>query len=245
MLWTGGQVKLMHGGGNGLPAKSIVTKGCLPVGCWLAAALFCLVASLPGRPVDALCIQREDGGAWHVPVPLGQTVTTWYCHSVERTLVADSYYPMSGRLHQWRTLSRSHNAGLPWKTPEHGRFLTEGDWLVLEGGLPAWESIRLRVGNERLGRNELQIGRDPEGLCTDVTQERYYAFLPGEFRGFSVGLRNNGTDNLVRKGDLSVCKALRREHVFPGSPYGGAMVFCPLSSPFCASDRTELYEHAS
>lgn len=179
MLWTGGQVKLMHGGGNGLPAKSIVTKGCLPVGCWLAAALFCLVASLPGRPVDALCIQREDGGAWHVPVPLGQTVTTWYCHSVERTLVADSYYPMSGRLHQWRTLSRSHNAGLPWKTPEHGRFLTEGDWLVLEGGLPAWESIRLRVGNERLGRNELQIGQGP--------RRPLYRRYAGEILCFSSG----------------------------------------------------------
>lgn len=239
MLWTGGQVKLMHGGGNGLPAKSIVTKGCLPVGCWLAAALFCLVASLPGRPVDALCIQRRDGGGMACAVPLGQTVTTWYCHSVERTLVADSYYPMSGRLHQWRTLSRSHNAGLPWENAGAWAFSDRGGLACSGRGVAGLGKASGCVwGTSGWGVMNCRSDRDPEGLCTDVTQERYYAFLPGEFRGFSVGLRNNGTDNLVRKGDLSVCKALRREHVFPASPYGGAMVFCPLYPPFCASDRT-------
>ena len=133
-------------------------RGGLSAWGWLAAALLLLCAALPWRPVEALCVQGPRGDVWRVPVPLGQAVVMRYIHSVERTPVEDVYYPLGGMLYQWRTRSRSHNAGLPWKAPEHGRFLTEEGWLVLEGGLPAWESIRLRVGTEALGHNELKVG---------------------------------------------------------------------------------------
>ena len=131
------------------------------VWCWLVVALVLLCASLPGRPVETLLVGRQAGDVWRLPVPLGQTVVTRYIHSVEQTPVEDVYHPIGGVLYQWRTRSRSHNAGLPWKAPEHGRFLTEGEWLVLEGGLPPWEVIRLRVGNETFGRNTLKAGSSP------------------------------------------------------------------------------------
>ena len=157
---------------GGAVAKRARSRGALSALGWLAGALLLLSVALPGRPVEALVMERQKGEVWRIPVPLGQTVTTRYIHSVERTPVEDSYYPMGGMLHQWRTRSRSHNAGLPWKAPERGRFLREEGWLVLEGGLPALESIRLRVGNETFGHNELRVG---SGSWEDL-----YRQFPGE-----------------------------------------------------------------
>lgn len=156
-----------------------------PAWRWLAGAWLLLCLSLAGWPVETLDIERRDGGVWRSPVPLGWTVTTRYIHSVERTPVEDVYYPFGGLLQQWRTRSRSHNAGLPWRAPEHGRFVAEGNWLVLEGGLPAWEAIRLRVGSEALGHNELKIG---SGDWIAL-----YARFPGERLTLSAGRVALGT----------------------------------------------------
>ncbi|HIU17791.1 MAG TPA: DUF1850 domain-containing protein [Candidatus Avidesulfovibrio excrementigallinarum] len=170
----------------GAVAKALArARSALPAWSWLALAALLLGASLPWRPVETLVIERKDGQAWHVAVPLGQPVVTRYIHSVERTPVEDWYYPLGGMLYQWRTRSRSHNAGLPWKAPDHGRFLSEEGWLVLEGGLPAWQAIRLRVGNETFGRNEMRIGSGP--------WEALYSRFPGERLCLSAGRAALGT----------------------------------------------------
>lgn len=122
-------------------------------------AMLVLGAALPGRPVDVLVVQPRQGTELRLPMPLGHAATTRYLHSVERTPVDDEYYIVGRRVWQWRTLTRSHNAGLPWQAPAQGRFITEGPWLVLEGGRRSWDDLRLRVGDENLGRNELTIGR--------------------------------------------------------------------------------------
>ena len=122
----------------------------------LGAAL-CLALALPGRPLDLLCLQGQ-GSEVQLPLPLGRSFTTRYEHSVERTPVDDVYYISKGRIGQWRTRTRSHNAGLPWQAPAQGRFVVEAPWLVLEGGRRSWEDIHLRVGDAFYGRNELFLG---------------------------------------------------------------------------------------
>lgn len=105
-------------------------------------------------------------------MPLGQAFVCRYIHSVEHTPVEDVYYAMGGRLHEWRTRTRSHNAGLPWQAPRQGRFLSEGPWMVLEGGRNSWAELRVRVGDACFGRNELHIG--------EYTRMKLYKQFPGE-----------------------------------------------------------------
>lgn len=137
-----------------------------------AGAFLLLGTALPGRPAESLHIQRKQGAELHLLMPLGRSFVYRYIHSVERTPVEDIYYAMGGRLHEWRTRTRSHNAGLPWQAPQQGRFLSEGPWLVLEGGRNSWEELRVRVGDEYFGRNELLIEAYPR-------MELYKKF-PGE-----------------------------------------------------------------
>jgi hypothetical protein len=129
-----------------------------------------LLLSLIGHPIDVLVLEhdRESRRLASFPVPLGRSIMTRYEHSVERTPVDDIYYLTDGALRQWRTRTRSHNAGLPWSAPERGRFMSEDPWLVLEGGLLAWDEVRLRVGNGQLGRNELFIGDEVFDLYVQV-----------------------------------------------------------------------------
>lgn len=154
---------------NTLPDLRQKAKGDIPPlrawpACLLAVALLCL--ALPGRPVDSLSLYRhsgqaaQNGATWYALLPLGQAFTTVYEHSVERTPVEDLYFVSGTALYPWRTRTRSHNAGLPGIAPQHGRFLTEDSWLVLEGGHFPLESVRLRVGDVHLGRNELFINED-------------------------------------------------------------------------------------
>lgn len=115
--------------------------------------------ALPGRPIDSLSLLRRQGADLQliqpILLPLGYTFTTVYEHSVERTPVEDLYYVSGQRLYQWRTSTRSHNAGLPAMAQQNGRFFTQGPWLVLEGGYAPLQSVYLRIGDAYLGRNEL------------------------------------------------------------------------------------------
>ncbi len=149
---------------------------------WGGAALFFLCLSMPGRPVETLILERQSGPGRTFPVPLGHTVTTRYMHSVERTPVEDVYCVMNGRLHQRRTRTRSHNAGLPWQAPEQGRFVREGAWLVLEGGRNSWSELYLRVGDDCFGRNELFAGGTGHVVL--------YRDFPGERLRFSAGRKS-------------------------------------------------------
>lgn len=144
----------------------------------VAGALFFLCAALPGRPVDSLHLERTQGAGCEWLLPLGHAFTTRYTHSVERTPVEDIYYGLSGRLHQWRTRTRSHNAGLPAAAPVPGRFVAEDSWLVLEGGRLSWEELYLRVGNVQFGQNELVMQASPPLLL--------YKLFPGERVRLSV-----------------------------------------------------------
>ncbi len=137
---------------------------------------------MPGRPVETLILERQTGESRTFSVPLGRTVTTRYVHSVERTPVEDVYCIMNGRLHQWRTRIRSHNAGLPWQAPEQGRFVREGSWLVLEGGRNSWSELYLRVGDAYFGRNELFTG--------DTGYLALYETFSGERLRFSTGRKS-------------------------------------------------------
>ena len=155
---------------------------CLPVlfpaPLLAAGAIVFLCAALPGRPVETLHLQRRQGPGLQLPMPLGQAFTTRYIHSLERTPVEDIYFAAGGRIREWRTRTRSHNAGMPWGTPEQGRFLSEGPWLVLEGGRQSWEDLRLRVGDDHFGRNELLIGK---GKRVELFRK-----FPGESLRFSA-----------------------------------------------------------
>lgn len=129
----------------------------IPVFFLVSGVLLFLCVALAGRPVDSLHIERAQGLGLRSLLPLGHSFTTRYIHSVERTPVEDVYYGMDGRICQWRTRTRSHNAGLPATAPVPGRFVSEDPWLVLEGGRLSWDALYLRVGNAQFGQNELDL----------------------------------------------------------------------------------------
>lgn len=133
-----------------------------------ALAALCLLVALPGRPVEGLLLEPKQGAVRALCVPLGRSVVTSYIHSVERTPVEDWYRISSGFLHEWRTRTRSHNAGLPVDAGERGRFVYDKPWLVLEGSGAALTEIFLRVGDETFGRNTLTVeGEDLLELYKD------------------------------------------------------------------------------
>lgn len=167
-----------HPGGASLQDKRafLFFQGNVPVCCLAFGTLF--VLALPGRPVDSLHIERMQGAGLERILPLGHSFATRYIHSVERTPVEDIYYGMDGRIHQWRTRTRSHNAGLPAVAPVPGRFVSDGSWLVLEGGRLSWDEFYLRSGTAQFGQNELLLQTCPPLLL--------YELFPGERLRFSV-----------------------------------------------------------
>ncbi|MDR0577172.1 MAG: DUF1850 domain-containing protein [Candidatus Accumulibacter sp.] len=128
--------------------------------------LFCALApiALLLRPVDALTIRFAPSAAaretllFAASAPLGQEFSTEYIHSVQLTPVQDIYRIVGGRIWSWQERVQSHNAGLPFARPPSGRFRMEPPWMVIEGGRQPWESIFLRVGNDKLGRNLFSYG---------------------------------------------------------------------------------------
>lgn len=125
------------------------------------AAVLCLLAALPGRPVEGLLLQPRQSAERFLPLPLGRAFVLRYIHSLERTPVEDFFYVSAGSLHEWRTRTRSHNAGMPVQAPKYGRFIAEGPWMVMEGGHQPLKELVLRVGNEEFGRNELEVEGGP------------------------------------------------------------------------------------
>ena len=72
-------------------------------------------------------------------------------------LAVDRYYADARRLWLWEERTQSTNAGLPTEAPPRGRFVHEPPWYRYIGGGRSFESIVLRVGDARFGRNTLTL----------------------------------------------------------------------------------------
>lgn len=112
------------------------------------------------------------------PVPLGRGYETRIIHSVQLTPVVDRYRVQEGAIWGWQELVLSHNAGLPFQSPERGRFSLQAPWMVVEGGGFCWQDIRYRVGTTRFGKNSFFY---PSMGVAELWRE-----APGEVLNFTV-----------------------------------------------------------
>ncbi|GHV29934.1 hypothetical protein FACS1894167_09950 [Synergistales bacterium] len=104
--------------------------------------------------MNCLSVSGDDGRViLSAPMRMGELFTAEYIHSVQLTPVVDEYAVLQGRIWGWRELTMSHNAGLPFAEPEHGRFVSDAPWMIIQGGRRAEERIAYRVGTSKFGRN--------------------------------------------------------------------------------------------
>ena len=106
------------------------------------------------------------------PTALGHKFTTRYIHSVELTPVEDEYRVLDGKLWAWEERVRSTNAGLPFDKPEYGKFIETDEWMVYQGGRMSWSVYYYRIGNKKLGLN--QVCFEPFG------RRNFFDIFPGE-----------------------------------------------------------------
>ena len=127
---------------------------------------FFLLLSLPilfltaaaGWRVDVFQLEGPEGKLiFQSPVSLGHRFTTRYIHSVELTPVEDEYKVAGGLLWTWEERVRSTNAGLPFDRPRYGRFIDTGEWMIFQGGRMAWKEYYYRIGNNKIGRNQVML----------------------------------------------------------------------------------------
>ena len=124
----------------------------------LALLSFLAIFAFASWPLDVLHITLDGETLFSAPAPLGQTYTTRIIHSLERSPVEDEYRLVGGSIWTWQERVQSHNAGLPFGPPPHGRFYSATPWMVVEGGRQAFASIAYRVGTQELGHNEFRFG---------------------------------------------------------------------------------------
>lgn len=117
----------------------------------------CLTIFLPTARVNYFRVETQDRTLFAAPVGLGVPFTTEYIHSVQLTPVIDEYRITGGRIWSWEERVQSHNAGLPFDAPEHGRFIVDSPWMIVQGGRIATGRIAYRVGTEEFGRNTWDI----------------------------------------------------------------------------------------
>jgi hypothetical protein len=118
-----------------------------------AAVLFLFLA-----PVPVVEFAGEDGKVvLSFPVYLGGSFSTEYIHSVQLCPVIDEYRVTGGSIWLWEERTQSTNAGLPTEAPRLGRFVHNAPWYRYIGGRHSFDSIRLRVGDARMGRNALVL----------------------------------------------------------------------------------------
>lgn len=138
--------------------------------CFLPVAGFILLFPLIllGWPLDGLEIRRVNSGSlitseivFCTPVLLGRGMTNTIIHSVQLTPVIDEYRIQEGRIWAWQEKILSHNAGLPSLKPEHGRFVFDPPWMIVEGTRQSWDHLYYRVGTEEFGKNILCISSYP------------------------------------------------------------------------------------
>lgn len=138
-----------------------------------AAMLALSAAAVAGWRVSALTLADDKAGraVFVLPAANGYRFTTGYTHSVELTPVEDEYAVAGGALWNWQERVKSSNAGMPSIAPEHGRYINTDEWLIFQGGRRPAERFYLRVGNEKFGRNWIEL--PPYGRA------ELYQIIPG------------------------------------------------------------------
>lgn len=122
----------------------------------ITVVIACAVLLLPAWPVNYFTIStadEEDEVVLAAPVANADSFVTTYIHSLQLSPVADDYRVVGGKIWSWEERVQSHNAGLPFDRPEHGRFLVDSPWMIVQGGRRVFGTIVHRVGNEQFGRN--------------------------------------------------------------------------------------------
>lgn len=145
-----------------------------PNAALLAAAMLVLsAAAAAGWRTDALTLTDDKAGraVFVLSAANGYRFTTGYTHSVELTPVEDEYAVAGGALWNWQERVKSSNAGMPSIAPEHGRYINTDEWLIFQGGRRPAERFYLRVGNEKFGRNWIEL--PPHGRAG------LYKIMPG------------------------------------------------------------------
>ncbi|GHV45116.1 hypothetical protein FACS1894204_03440 [Synergistales bacterium] len=87
----------------------------------------------------------------------GQSFSTGYIHSVQLCPVVDEYCVVGGSMWLLEERTQSTNAGLPTEAPRLGRFVHSKPWYRYIGGRRAFQSVRLRVGDDKIGINILTL----------------------------------------------------------------------------------------
>ena len=41
--------------------------------------------------------------------------------------------------------------------PRYGRFIDTGEWMIFQGGRMSWKEYYYRIGNNRIGRNQVML----------------------------------------------------------------------------------------
>ena len=138
-----------------------------------AAALILSAVAVAGWHADELTLtdDKAERVIFSLPAPNGFRFTTGYTHSVELTPVEDEYAVADGALWNWQERVKSSNAGMPSIAPEHGRYINTGEWLIFQGGRAPAKRFYLRVGNEKFGRNWIEL--PPYGSA------ELYKIIPG------------------------------------------------------------------
>jgi hypothetical protein len=103
---------------------------------------------------------------------LGESFSTEYIHSVQLCPVVDEYCVVGGSMWLWEERTQSTNAGLPTEAPRLGRFRHSAPWYHYIGGRRTFQSIRYRVGDDKIGINVLTL---PSGEVVKL-----YERFPGE-----------------------------------------------------------------
>ena len=120
-------------------------------------AALCLLFFIPCMNVNYLSIRHGEEVLCAAPVSFGAPFETSYVHSVQLTPVIDEYRILGGRIWSWEERVQSHNAGLPFDAPQHGRFLVKSPWMIVQGGRVATTNIPYRVGTDSLGQNRWSL----------------------------------------------------------------------------------------
>ena len=116
-----------------------------------------LILSLDALTPHIVLFEGSGGRLRSFPLYLGDGFETEYIHSVQLCPVVDRYYADRQRLWLWEERTQSTNAGLPTEAPPRGRFVHSPPWYRYIGGGRSFESLVLRVGDSRWGRNTLTL----------------------------------------------------------------------------------------
>lgn len=125
-----------------------------------AAAIACFLYLLPEWPVNYFEIATADEEGRVIlaaPMGNGDSFVTTYIHSVQLSPVIDDYRIVGGTIWSWEERVQSHNAGLPFDAPKHGRFLSNPPWMIVQGGRHTFGTIILRIGDEQFGQNTWRL----------------------------------------------------------------------------------------